>query len=162
MELPVKKRILDTFAYRIRDAVRSVTPKTIKAEKARELKKVILKNKKLKSYFEEHPQEKEILSKELSKSKIDERRFISLRTLPDYLIPKESLLTNPVEMRIAEETKESLEIADRNPLPAFSNEGAEAVNYEELPITSGRKLWKLRHHRRIKKKPYVKNLNFVP
>jgi len=160
LELPVKKRILESFAYRIRDAIKSVTPKAIKAEKARELKKVILGSKKLKTYFEEHPQEKEILTKQLTKNKIDERRFASLKILPDYLIPKESLLANPVEMRITEETKEPLETADRNPLPVFSNE--EPVNYEDLPPTSGRKLWKLRHNRRIKKKPFVKNLNFVP
>jgi len=96
-ELPVKRHILSAFNYRVTDAIRSVTSQAIKAEKARELKKQILGSKKLKKYFEEHPQEKEIIAKDLNKGKELEYRFADLKSIPDYLLPKESLLANPVE-----------------------------------------------------------------
>lgn len=96
-ELPVKRHILSNFEYRCTDALKSVTPKAIKNEKARELKRQILHSKKLKNYFEEHPQEKEILSKDMNKGKAPDYRFAELRNIPDYLMPNESLIANPIE-----------------------------------------------------------------
>ena len=101
-EFPIKRNIVDSFSYRVRDAITSITHKAIKSEKAKELKRQILGNKKLKHYFEEHPQEKEILEKELSGKRRDDRSFASLRVIPDYLLPKEPLLANPVEIKLTD------------------------------------------------------------
>ncbi len=158
-ELPVKKHILESFRYRVNDALKSITSKVVKGEKAKELKKQILGSKKLKKYFADHPEEKEILNKNLSKYRSQENRFADLKTIPDYLIPKESLIANPIEEAIREEKGESAIPEDTAKL--FPGERPEVTSFEELAPTSGRKRWKIRHHRRLKKKPQKRDINFV-
>jgi len=159
-ELPVKKHILAKYSYRVSDALKSITPKTIKAEKSKELKRQLIGSKKLKKYFEEHPTEKEILVKELGKNKDPDYRFADLKILPDYLIPNEPLLANPIEEAIVE-TK-GLVYAEKDTSKLFPEENPDIMNYEQLPPTSGRKRWKIRHHRSLKKKVSKKDKPFTP
>jgi hypothetical protein len=96
VELPVKWKELEKIRTRVFDIYRAVTPKLIKTEKLNEVKKQILKSKKLKQYFSEHDDEKEILKGSIKSEQEKAHMFKHLDFLPDYCIPK-SIIANPYE-----------------------------------------------------------------
>ena len=58
-----------------------------------EFKKQLVSNKRLREYFAENPQEKEILVNDIQKAhcKNDRYLFRSLDVMPDYVIPDEMI-----------------------------------------------------------------------
>jgi len=50
---------------------------------------------------------------------------------------------------------------EKESVKMFPNENPDVTSYEKLPPTSGRKRWKIRHHRKLKKKPNKKDVNFT-
>lgn len=71
------------------NCVNMITKNQIKLYRMCELKKMMLKNKKMKVYFEEHPIEKAVILKDLTKMHllIDNNAHKIPAVVPDYLTP---------------------------------------------------------------------------
>lgn len=69
--------------------MRPLDNKTVKNEKTNEFKKQLISNKRLKEYFNQHPEEKEILINDLQKSDTNKNKIMykHLSHLPFYVIP---------------------------------------------------------------------------
>lgn len=78
---------VDSFRYRMNDALRAVTKVAIREARTRELRQELLKSDKLKRYFEENPNEISHLRHdgELRTA----RQQAHLKHIPDYLLPKD-------------------------------------------------------------------------
>lgn len=76
---------VESFRYRMNDALRAVTRIAIREARTRELRQELLKSEKLKRYFEENPEDLHHLRHdgELRAAKIQPH----LRHVPDYLMP---------------------------------------------------------------------------
>ena len=96
VELPIKWKQLEKIKTRVFDIYRTLTPKLIKTEKLNEVKKQILKSKKLKEYFNSHEEEKDILKASIKQEQAKVNMFKHLEFLPDYCVPK-SIIANPYE-----------------------------------------------------------------
>ena len=135
-----------------------------------EIKKQILSSKKLKEYFNEHEEEKEILKSSIESEYKYRYMHKSLDHVPSYLYPK-SIVKSQIEMEIdGVENKQNLAaiqgltsdlifVQNLNNIPR-PKETFKSLHYEEpanidperLEYTSGRKLWKLNHKKRVQKK----------
>ncbi|CEJ91814.1 Putative ATP-dependent RNA helicase dbp9 [[Torrubiella] hemipterigena] len=78
---------VDSFRYRMNDALRAVTKVAIREARTRELRQELLKSDKLKRYFEENPNEISHLRHdgELRTA----RQQAHLKHIPEYLLPKD-------------------------------------------------------------------------
>ncbi len=76
---------IEGFRYRARDVLRSITSIAIKEARIKEIKNELLNSEKLRTYFEDNPNEEDVLrhDKPLNVTKLDEH----LRNVPDYIIP---------------------------------------------------------------------------
>ncbi len=68
--IPILWQELVKIKTRVEDVTRGLDNKTVKAEKTNEFKKQLISNKRLKEYFNQHPEEKEILINDLAKNDI--------------------------------------------------------------------------------------------
>lgn len=77
---------VEAFRYRMDDALRSVTRSSIRDARAKEIRAEIMASEKLKSYFEERPEELIALRHD---AELHGKRIQShLKHVPDYLMPK--------------------------------------------------------------------------
>ena len=78
-------REVDSFRYRMQDALRAVTRTAIRDARTRELKQELLKSEKLKRHFEDNPDDLRHLrhDDELRAARIQPH----LKHVPDYLMP---------------------------------------------------------------------------
>jgi hypothetical protein len=78
---------------RVEDVTRTLDNKTVKMEKTNEFKKQLVSNKRLKEYFNQHPEEKEILLNDLQKNDTNKNivMYKHLSHLPFYVIPNQVL-----------------------------------------------------------------------
>ena len=76
---------VDSFRYRMNDALRAVTGQAIREARTRELKQELLKSEKLKRHFEENPEDLRHLrhDNEIRAARVQPH----LKHVPDYLIP---------------------------------------------------------------------------
>jgi ATP-dependent RNA helicase DDX56/DBP9 len=86
---------VQSFRYRMEDALRSVTRTAIREARTRELRQELLASEKLKRHFEENPEDLKHLRHdgELRAARVQ----LHLRHVPEYLLPKEGTvgLTGP-------------------------------------------------------------------
>ena len=215
--IPVMWQELLKIKGRVEDVTRSLDNKTVKTEKTNEFKKQLISNKRLKEYFAQHPEEKEILINDVQKSDVTRNAIMykHLSHLPFYVIPQQimpitidqirtcttgiaavmaghasgslskdrtltgTLITgaqvaDPMEIFADPTVCQSSLIQNLASLPAvvknfqqqdsataqaaaeqqdaFAYEEPTMMNFEQLEPTSGRKRWKMKHHKRIKKK----------
>jgi len=180
---------LSKIKTRVEDVARHLNPKRVKAEKNVEFKKQVLANHKLKEYFQQNPQEKDVLLNDIKNSNVgkDKLMFKHLETLPSYARPQNvmavsseqlklcsvgsaaflpegfkgssaTIATFPCVKNIAQPDNPALLIQNLIGLSSQRTEEGEVweepafVSMEALEPTSGRKLWKMRHHKRVKKK----------
>lgn len=92
-ELMINDEVTLGFKYRVNDVFDSIKEKTIKNEVKKELKKMITTSSKLKTYFENHPDEKQVIIKGI---KIENPKNLKkhLAGIPEYLMPSEPLIKN--------------------------------------------------------------------
>ena len=76
---------LESFKYRARDALRSVTTIAIREARIKEIKREILNSQTLKSYFEENPKDRKILKHDRALHTVKQKNH--LKDVPDYIIP---------------------------------------------------------------------------
>lgn len=212
--IPILWQELVKIKSRVEDIIRTLDNKTVKTEKINEFKKQLISNKRLKEYFNQHPEEKEILINDLAKNDTNKHAIMykHLSFLPSYVIPSQimavsldqirncttgtlsalpggssgnltkdrtltgTLITsstptdNVLDYFADPDTAHSSLIQNLASLPAvvrtfnekglegtetadkFAHEDPNEVNFEALQPTSGRKIWKMRHHKPLKKK----------
>lgn len=87
--IPVIWEELMKIKSRVEDITKALDNKTVKNEKTNEFKKQLLSNKRLKEYFKDHPQEKEILLNDIQKNDTNKNLIMykHLDYLPFYVIP---------------------------------------------------------------------------
>lgn len=75
--------------YRVEDCVKHITMNQIKLYRMIELKKLMLKAKKMKAYFEDHSAERTIILNDMNRmSKLLHNNIIKMSpNVPDYLYP---------------------------------------------------------------------------
>lgn len=80
-----KSEQVDGFRYRVADALRAITRVSIREARLKEIKTEIFNSKKLKTYFNDHKKELDLLRHDspLHVVKVKEH----LRNVPEYLIP---------------------------------------------------------------------------
>ena len=88
---------------RVEDVVKTLDNKRVKEEKTNEFKKQLLSNQRLKEYFSNNPQEKEILLNDLAKNDVTQRdRFMykHLGYLPSYVLPQQVMAVTPDQISL--------------------------------------------------------------
>jgi ATP-dependent RNA helicase DDX56/DBP9 len=89
--IPILWQELIKIKSRVEDVTRTLDNKTVKMEKTNEFKKQLVSNKRLREYFNQHPEEKEILINDLQKNDISSKNKVMykhLNHLPFYVIPQ--------------------------------------------------------------------------
>lgn len=168
--LPIYWIEVNRLKSRVDDILCTLTNKKIKSYMSNEIKKQILHSKKLKEYFQEHEEEKEILRSSLETDYKYRHMNKNLDYLPDYCLPK-AIVKSEIEQELDEKQGENTtphvqglahdllfvqnlfnlpKRKETKPLLAF--ERPDKVEPDKLEFTSGRKLWKLKHKKRVKKK----------
>ena len=77
---------VDAFRYRMNDALRAVTRVKVRDARAREIKQELIKSEKLRSHFEENPDDLKHLRHDNESGKV--RVQGHLKHVPEYLMPK--------------------------------------------------------------------------
>ncbi|KAJ0057487.1 hypothetical protein NL108_009216, partial [Boleophthalmus pectinirostris] len=93
-----KMEEIESFRYRCRDAMRSVTKQAVKEARLKEIKQELLNSEKLKTYFEDNPRDLQLLrhDKDLHPAVIQPH----MKNVPDYLVPKSlNGIVNPLSGR---------------------------------------------------------------
>ena len=94
--IPILWQELVKIKSRVEDVTRTLDNKTVKMEKTNEFKKQLVSNKRLKEYFLQHPEEKEILINDLAKNDIynkNRHMYKHLSFLPSYVLPSQIMAT---------------------------------------------------------------------
>ena len=76
---------VDSFRYRMNDALRAVTKVAVRETRAREIKQELIKSEKLRKHFEENPDDLKHLRHDNDSGKV--RVQGHLKHVPDYLMP---------------------------------------------------------------------------
>lgn len=97
---------------RVDGVVSILTLKLVRKHMQNEIKKQLVKSKRLKMYFEEHETEKEVLLKSIEEESSLNRLFKHLEFIPDYCMPKAIIMDS------------------------FGEEGAKTNNGEYAPTSS--------------------------
>ncbi|XP_072310346.1 probable ATP-dependent RNA helicase DDX56 [Eucyclogobius newberryi] len=127
-----KMEEIESFRYRCRDAMRSVTKQAVKEARLKEIKQELLNSEKLKTYFEDNPRDLQLLrhDKDLHPAVIQPH----MKNVPDYLVP-ETLkgIVNPLSGRRKRRNKPRTigllqasfkkNIRGKNPLKSFRTVG---------------------------------------
>merc|ERR1719343_292399 len=169
---------------------KGLTKKVVAQYRTRELQLEALNSEKLKEYFEEHPDDKQMLQR--TQRQLRERKSVRqhLRTVPSYLVPEQFVAQTPVQQAVREQAaargigvqatgsaakrRRAMRTRAQDPLhgslppqgakikmPHLTREAMLAkdrrinpktANVEDLPPISGRKIWKLRHKKHVKRR----------
>jgi hypothetical protein len=100
--IPILWQELIKIKTRVEDVTRTLDNKNVKIEKTNEFKKQLISNKRLREYFAQHPEEKEILMNDLAKNDIANRNKIMykhLSYLPFYVIPSQIMAVTMEQIR---------------------------------------------------------------
>jgi len=154
-EIKLKREEMQKFEYRTENVFRGLTEKHIKLAETSSTKEAILADSKLKDYFKENPTEKEALKKGMRKHG---RTTKYIRQIPNYLMPDgmskpmpDSFFINRKNFEEKYDKRHGLQ-RDRDLLDSEKiEEDPRFIDADDLPPISGRKLWKIRHHKPLKK-----------
>ena len=145
--VPINKSDVQLFEYRIKEVLSSLSRRQVKLYQLIEVKKLMLKSKRMKKYFIEHPKERDLLLAKLQKLTKEFKKYeIKLPSeVPSYLTPsflkaERKSKANKLDYILKRSKKE-------NPLLRDS---------KTLPVLGSHKQWKIRH--RIKKVPLKRRL----
>lgn len=170
--LGLKLAEIECFRYRVDDVLQGVNKKTILKTRARELQHEILTDSRLKSKLEQSDDLKALKrSARQIKQSVSGRE--SLIHMPAYLIPANAFKgATAVQNAIASQSEEAPRRGHKrrqDPLKTMvpqqkKRKGADwqtnvknepnhaTANFEQLPALSGRKLWKIRHRKKVGKR----------
>mmetsp|Transcript_46515 Transcript_46515/g.108436 ORF Transcript_46515/g.108436 Transcript_46515/m.108436 type:complete len:709 (-) Transcript_46515:47-2173(-) len=177
--LPLQLADIERFRYRVEDQSRGLTRRAIAKYRAKELQAEALKSERLQAYFEEHPDEKEALQRSQRELKERKSVRKHLKVVPSYLVPESFLSTTPVQEAVraakaasgmSESTAQRRTVRKSLGDPLNGVEGRRKsrqqllrdrmikkdkrldplqTSPEELPPLSGKKMWKIAHHKKV-------------
>jgi len=148
-----------------------LSKKIVKNHISNEVKKQLLSSKRLKGYFEEHQTERDAIEKSIAEEVEKNSLSKHLAVIPEYCMPQ-AIIINPAEIESGNKrikvTDDQYMLPTSNisliknvhcpPVPLsekkdykFAYEDPKILNAEKLAFTSGRKIWKLKHKKRVKK-----------
>lgn len=140
--LPINKSDVQLFEYRINEVLQSLSRKQVKLYQLIEVKKLMLKSKRMKAYFVDHQNERDLLLAKLNKLvKAFKKHEVKLPAdVPSYLIPsflkaERKSKINKLDYILKRSKKENPMLKDAKALTALGSH----------------KQWKIRH--KIKKVP---------
>jgi ATP-dependent RNA helicase DDX56/DBP9 len=156
-KLSLRMDQFEKFRYRCEDVLKGVTHKNIRVNQLNDVKKAILGVKEAKEQFEANPDDKKILLEAKKKHK----PLRHLGTVPDYLLPDELKKNTPAhKVKYQEFEKKLAKRQKREPKEVepetLVEETPETIAWQDLAPTSNRKLWKIKHHFSISKRPSKK------
>ena len=154
--IPIEKKDIVLYNYRVQEVINSLSKRQIKLFRLIEVKKIMLKSKKMKDYFKDNKNEKNLLlhklnelSKDYNKQKVNVSSHIPPYLEPSFLKEENEKLSKLNFMRKkASKTKRVDKFINReNPVitPA-----------QHLRTYSSHKLWKVKH--KIKKRTDKKSI----
>lgn len=159
-ELNLKMSEFEKFRYRCEDVLRRVTHKRIHTTRMNDVKKALLSAPGLKEQLETNPHDKQVLQQ--AKKKFKPQRYLA--TVPDYLLPealKSKPKTKPAAYNKQEFENKLAKREKRLPRDFLQDETIEEepgqIHYTDLPITSNRKIWKIKHHHSLNTHPRKKH-----
>ena len=193
---------LNRLKSRVETVIGTLSNKAVNNEKMIEFKKQLVSNKSLKSYFSDHPDEKEIILNDISQvtNRTDRYLFKNLDVMPPYVIPENIIAQTSEQLALCTLGSASVipGIVNQNrSLSNFSFEFVEMdhpsrvvqnlvgypgavqryklkqsgdnferedptlLDHKALEPTSGRKLWKLKHNKRIHKPLKADKTGFI-
>ncbi|XP_004676599.1 PREDICTED: probable ATP-dependent RNA helicase DDX56 [Condylura cristata] len=120
--LPYQFRMeeIESFRYRCRDAMRSVTKQAIREARLKEIKEELLHSEKLKTYFEDNPRDLQLLRHDLPLHPAVVKPHLG--HVPDYLVPPALQgLVNPHKKRRKLSSKKVKKMKTQNPLRSFKH-----------------------------------------
>jgi ATP-dependent RNA helicase DDX56/DBP9 len=162
MEVPVVA--FEPLRYRVEDVYKGISRRAIAAARQKELLSEILHNEQLKQKLSENSDDVQALRQAMRTLREHSKIKWHLRELPDYLLPdlgsvkpltettQDDVITRLKKKRKAEEAG-----APKRPKKTLRQKMLrrdtldETKSAEELAPISGRKLWKVRHHKRVSK-----------
>merc|ERR1719174_2269927 len=166
--LGLKLSEIECFRYRVDDVLQGVNKKTIMKARARELQHELITNARLKSKLEQ-TDDLRALKRSSRQIKQSVAGRDSLRHLPAYLIPDQTLNgSNAVQAAVAAQAEERSRKRKADPLKTFTPKQKrrkagdlsnslrrepdhKTATVDKLPPLSGRKLWKIRHGKKVGK-----------
>lgn len=114
---------IESFRYRCRDAMRSVTKQAIREARLKEIKEELLHSEKLKTYFEDNPRDLQLLRHDLPLHPAVVKPHLG--NVPDYLVPAALRgLVHPRKKRKKMPfSRKAKKVKTQNPLRDFKHRG---------------------------------------
>jgi hypothetical protein len=149
---------IEMFSYRMETLINTLTFKQVKVFRLVEMQKLILKSKKMKEYFNIHPNEKELVLVKLNRfsKQLKQNELRLPKNVPEYLIPtfvKEEAENRNQKIRAkrANSIKNNQKMQDPKQVrKVYATENPVISDPKQLRTFSSHKIWKIRH-RKIKK-----------
>ncbi len=178
MQIVLSKRVVEPMAasvssfeplrYRVEDVAKGISRRAIAASRQKELLTEILHNDEMKKKLSENTEEVQALRQSVRNLREHAKVKWHLQELPEYLLPdlkgvkplvgnaKEDVSTKLMKKRNREEkehqmAKKRQKLTLREKLARKDNLEDDTTAPEELAPISGRKLWKIKHHKRVKR-----------
>lgn len=114
---------IESFRYRCRDAMRSVTKQAIREARLKEIKEELLHSEKLKTYFEDNPRDLQLLRHDLPLHPAVVKPHLG--HVPDYLVPAalRGLVHPRKKRRKVPFSRKAKKVKAQNPLRDFKHRG---------------------------------------
>jgi ATP-dependent RNA helicase DDX56/DBP9 len=158
----------ESLRYRVEDVSKGISRRAIAASRQKELLTEILHNDEMKKKLSENTEEVQALRQSVRNLREHAKVKWHLSELPEYLLPdlkgvkplvgnsSEDVSTKLAKKRQREEkehqmVKKRQKLTLREKLVRRDNMEDDTVAPEELAPISGRKLWKIKHHKRVKR-----------
>ncbi|CAJ1426499.1 unnamed protein product [Effrenium voratum] len=109
--LPMQLSDAERFRYRVEDMAKGLTKKNVAKFRARELQLEALHSEKLKSYFEDHPEEKRALQRMQRQLRENKSIRAHLKSVPSYLVPETFTASTPVQKAVRDANRASGQIS---------------------------------------------------
>ncbi len=167
-DIQLTVQLFETLRYRVEDVYKGISRRAIAAARQRELLTEILHNDQLKKKLSENSQEVQALRQSVRALREHSKVKWHLQQIPEYLTPQlqgvkalgegHDVAERLNKRKSAEEREFKKSKRQRHTLRdkllhkeelKDKDEGATELAPEELAPISGRKLWKIRHHKQI-------------
>lgn len=164
-DLSIPVSAFEPLRYRVEDVYKGISRRAIAAARQKELLNEILHNEQLKQKLSENSEDVQALRQAMRTLREHSKIKWHLRELPEYLVPdlasvkslteksKDDVITRLKKKRKAEGHESGVKRprATLRQKMLKRDEQDETKSAEELAPISGRKLWKVRHHKSIRK-----------
>jgi ATP-dependent RNA helicase DDX56/DBP9 len=160
----------EPLRYRVEDVSKGISRRAVAAARQKELLNEMLHNEQLKQKLSENSDDVQALRQAMRTLREHSKVKWHLREIPEYLLPDlkgvKSLVATPgakgeedVLVKLKKRKRESQDGAVRRPRKTLREKNLrkeslldqDMISPEELAPISGRKLWKMRHHKKIKR-----------